>query len=124
MNTNKIETTLGGVNNDESIALLTAKNEILDYKDNKKVSDIPIGTKYTVALPGNRFNLLTVKIMGADPIPNITDEQISEALSAHKFIWVRFTNCKVTIYKIGGDMVMSASAKSVELAKPEGTKQP
>lgn len=119
----KLETTLDGLNNGENLAILTGKNENFDYnKDGKKTSDTPIGFKYTAVLPGSRLSAITVKIAGADQLANITDEQINEALAAKKFIWVKFTNCKVTIYNIGESMIMSALAKGIELAKPESAK--
>ena|GEM_PF-1611981 len=119
---NKVETTLGGVNNDENIAILTGKSENYEYKDGKRLGDSPIGMKYNVVLPGNRLNGLTVKVAGADQLQQISDEQIGEAISSRKFILVRFTNCKVSIYNIDDSMIMSAFAKSVELVKPEGAK--
>jgi len=118
---NKLETTLRGVNGDETVTILTGKSEYFDYKGDKKVNDVAVGMKYTVSLPGNRMKELSVKIVGADQIPNITDEQISESLSTRKFILVKFTDCKVTVYNIGDGMIMSAFAKSAELVKSESS---
>lgn len=113
---NKLDTNLPAVNGGQDFAILTGKGSIYSYEGGKRTSDTPIGTKISVALQGNRFAPLDVKILNAtDPLPNVTDEQIQASCAEIKLIAVRFTDCKISLYSIGGQMVMSATASGLEL---------
>lgn len=116
MANNKIETTLAAINGGQEIVILTGKSSGYNYEGGKRTGDTPTHTKIAVALQGNRLAALTVKIEGsADPLPGVSDEQIAAACSGVKLLAVKFTDCKVSIYSIGGQMVMSATASGVEL---------
>lgn len=118
MANNKLEVSLPAINKGQEFAVLTGKSPIYFYEDGKRTSETPIGTKITVALQGNRFTSLTVKIEGkTDPLPNITDEEIETSLVNIELFVVKFTDCRVTLYNIGGNMVMSATATGVEIVK-------
>lgn len=113
---NKIETTLAAVNGGQDVAILTAKGSVYPFENGKRTSDTPIGTKFTVALQGNRLTTLTVKIEGtSDPLPNVLDEKIEAACNGLKFFLVRFQDCKVALYSIGGQMAMTATSSGIEL---------
>ena len=116
---NKLDTTLAAVNGGLHESILTGKSPVYEYKDGKKVSEIPIAYKATAALLGNRLTTLSVKIEGgADPLPKITEEQIDAACRGDNgvdFIYVTFKDATVSLYSIGGQMVMSGRASGVEL---------
>lgn len=113
---NKLEVDLPAVNNGQKFAILTGKSPIYEYKDGKRTSEIPIGEKIRVALQGNRFTPLDVKILNAtDSLPNISDEKIEASCAEIKLIAVQFVDCKISLYSIGGQMAMSATASGVEL---------
>ncbi len=50
-----------------------------------------------------------------DPIPTISDEEIEARCTSTNLVAVRFTECKVSLYSINGQMVMSATAADAEL---------
>jgi hypothetical protein len=112
----KLDLPLAAVNGGHETAILVEKADLFNYVDGKKTGDTPIGKRFTVALFGGKLTSLTVKIKGADPLPNVTDEQITAACAAMKFPIVRFTDCKVTLYPTGG--IMTAEASGVELINP------
>lgn len=113
---NKLEVSLSAVNGGQDFAILTGKSPIYPYEGGKRTSETPIGTKVSVALQGNRFTPLDIKILtAADPLPNVTDEKIESSCADVKLISVRFVDCKISLYSIGGQMVMSATASGVEL---------
>lgn len=113
---NKIEVTLQAVNNGIDYAILTGKSFSYHYENGKRTDETPTGTKVEVALQGNHFSPLTVKIDGMiDPLPEINDEEIEASCTNLKLVAVRFTDCKIALYSINGNMVMSATATGVEL---------
>jgi hypothetical protein len=113
---NKLEVNLPAVNNGQDFAILTGKSPIYPYEGGNRTSETPIGTKFSVALQGNRFAPLDIKILTAsDPLPNVTDEKIEASCADVKLIAVSFVDCKISLYSIGGQMVMSANANGVEL---------
>jgi hypothetical protein len=58
---------------------------------------------------------LTIKIEGADPLPDITDEQLLELCKQRKYVYVKLLDCIVSIYTMNGNMGMSATAKGAEI---------
>lgn len=113
---NKLEVNLPAVNGEQDYAILTGKSPVYPYEGGKRTSETPIGTKVSVALQGNRFAPLDIKIITAtDPLPSVTDEKIEASCANVKLIAVRFVDCKISLYSIGGQMVMSATASGVEL---------
>lgn len=116
MANNKIELEgLAPVNGGLSQAILTSKSPVFEYKDNQRVGELPIAWRFGVVLPGGRFSGLTVKIDGAtDPLPELTDESIGEACRA-KAILVTFTDLKVTLYTIKGELVKSGMATGISV---------
>lgn len=109
---NKIRTTLAAINGFD-FAVLTGKNDVFVYEQGKRVGD-RIGVKLTVALHGNRLQSLPIKVVGADPLPDVTDDQIEEACKQRKYIYVKPLECELTIYAIDG-MRMTATAKGAEI---------
>lgn len=113
---NKIEVSLPAVNSGIDYAILTGKSFAYHYENGRRTDETPTGAKIEVSLQGNRFTPLTVKIDGTiDPLPEISDEEIEANCTNLKLIAVRFTDCKISLYSINGNMVMSATAASVEL---------
>jgi len=116
---NKLDTTLAAVNGGLQESILTGKTPVYSYDNGKKTSEIPIAYKATAALLGNRLTTISVKIDGsADPLPKITEEQIDAACRGDNgadFIYVTFKDAAVSLYSIGGQMVMSGRASGVEL---------
>lgn len=121
----KIQSTLEGVNGGLSESILTGKIPVPAYDTNgKKISDIPVAHKITVALLGNRLTPLTVKIEGsADPLPKIMEQDIDISCRGENgadFIYVSFKNATVSLYSIGGNMVMSGKSDAVQVLPPAG----
>lgn len=113
---NKLEVNLEAVNGGQSWAILTGVSPIYQFEDGKRKNDTPTGTKISLALQGNRFSPLTVKIEGnANALPSVTDEQINAACSGVKLLAVKFADCKIALYSIKDQMIMSATATSAEL---------
>lgn len=112
----KIEVSLPAVNNGIDYAILTGKSPVYNYENGKRTDETPTGSKVEVALQGNRFSALTVKIDGIiDPLPEISDGDIEKSCTNMTLVAVRFTDCKIALYSINGNMVMSATATGVEL---------
>jgi len=121
MASNKLETNLPAVNGGQDFVILTGINSIHKYEGGKRVGETPIGTKISVVLQGNRFTPLNVKILNStDPLPNITDEKIQASCAGVKLIAVRFTECKISLYSIGGQMVLYSISSGVELVNTNG----
>ena len=113
---NKIETTLQAVNSGLDYGILTGTSDLYEYdKSGKKTTETPLGKKIDFSLPGNRLTQLTVKILGADPLPQVTDDQINAACASMKFIFVKFADCKVSIYTMNGQIGMTATAQGVQI---------
>lgn len=116
MANNRIELEgLASVNGGINTGILTEKKPIFPYADGKRTSEIPTAWRIGVALQGSRFDSLNVRIDGAaDPLPNISDEQIAEACR-NKIIPVTFDQLKVSLYTIGGNLVKSGTATGVSI---------
>lgn len=95
--------------------ILASKRAIYPYADGKRASDIPSATNFGIALHGNGLTILNVKVEGADPLPEISDEDIRIASAALKPILVCPKECLVTLYPIDGQMRMSATASGIEV---------
>ncbi len=108
-----------GINFGLSWAILTGKAPSYLYsEDGKRQSDIPEKWRYTIALPGNCYNPLTVSIEGSvDSLANVRDEDIANACASLQPILVSFTNCTVKVYTVNREQKMSATASGVELVK-------
>ena len=105
-----------GFNGGQDWAILTGKSPIYQYQDKKRLSDTPIGWRFKVALQGYCFSTLDVKINeSADPLPDIDESQITEACAVMKPIFVRFTDCFVSVYDYDG-IKYSGNAKGIALA--------
>jgi hypothetical protein len=118
---NSLQTNLSAVNDGLDFAVLTGKSPLYRYEGKKRTNDI-IGTRILVKLPGDRLKPLTVKIEGADPIPQISDEKIVEEVKALKLHLMEFQNCKITAYAIDGEMVLSATATGVKFVNANAGK--
>lgn len=119
-NNNKLEITFPAANGGVNWAVLTGIEPRYTYEGGKKVGENPIGYKVNFALQSNRFKSLSVKVDGGNPLSDVTDEQIQEACSSMKLIAAKPVGCKVTLYSIGGEMVMSATATGIELVNASG----
>ena len=112
----RITTSLEGINRNLSTVFLTGKHDVFPYASGKRISEIKTATKFTGVLPGNCLTPLSVKIEGAtDPLPDISNEKIAEACATMKFIFVRFTDCMVSLYNMNGQLGMTATAHGVSL---------
>ncbi|MCI9469497.1 MAG: hypothetical protein HFG45_09455 [Oscillospiraceae bacterium] len=113
---NRFEIPFSSANGGLDTAILTRVRPVFPYADGKRTSDVPTATSVTVALQGNCFEPLNIKIEGsADLFPGLTDEDIETACKTLKLNFVKFKNCKVQIYTIDGQMRMSGVADGVEL---------
>ena len=108
---NKIEVNLSTINDGIDYCILTGKSPIYPYENGKRIDDTPIGTRIEVILQGNRFKPLTVKLEGNNSVlSDVTDEQIENACCNLKLIPVKFSDCKIALYSINNNMVMTATA--------------
>lgn len=115
----KVETTLEAVNGGHKYAICTGKRFAYPYDEQgKRKSDKPNAVNVDVALQGNSFLNVAIKIDGStDLLPDLTDDDIKAACSAMKPYLVRFANCKISLYTINGEMRMSGTASGVELVQ-------
>lgn len=111
---NKINTDLPAVNGGADYGLLVGKAPLYPYANGRRTSDTPIGHKLTLALQNNRLNTLSVKFP-SDPLPKTNDEDIVEACSACKFIYVQVPDCIVNLYSGDSGILMTASAESARI---------
>lgn len=112
---NRIKTTIEAVNGGLPYILLTGKNDIFLFENGKRTSNEPIGKRLDGCLLGNKLTPLTIKVNGADPLPDVTDEEISELCKQKKYLYITPKDCVVTIYTMNGNMGMSATAKGAEI---------
>lgn len=112
---NRIETTIEMVNAGFPYILLTGKSDIYPFENGKRTSNVPTGTRLNGCLQGNKLTPLTIKVDGADPLPDVTNEQISELCKQRKYVYIKPLDCIVLIYTINGNMCISATAKGVEI---------
>jgi hypothetical protein len=106
-----LEALNGGINK----YLLGDKVPAYNYESNKRTSDTPVGIKLTLSLPGNKLMQVTVRIEGADPLPQLTNEAIHNANTSGDFIYVELIGSSAKLYTIDGEQRISASAKGVSL---------
>ena len=100
-------------------AILTAKNPVFPYTEGKRTSDVPIYTNITVALQGNAFTTLNVKIEGSiELLPGVENSEIIAACAAIKPMFVRFKNGNINLYSKDKQMHMNETASAVELITP------
>jgi hypothetical protein len=113
MATNRITTTLAAVNGVD-YAVLTGKSDVFPYENGKKSSETRIGVKLNIALQNARLEQLAVKF-SADPLPNMSDEQIAVACAECKFMYVQIPNCEVVLYSSSNGIGMTATASSAKI---------
>ena len=114
----KMEVTLEAMNDGHKYAICTGKRFVYPFENGKRVGDTPNATNIDVALQGNAFANITIKIDGgAELLPDLTDEDVKAACSAMKPYLVRFENCKISLYTINGEMRASCTASGVELVQ-------
>ena len=112
---NRITTTLEAINGGLDYALLTEKADFFDYENGRR-GDSPAGTRLSVALQGGgRLTPLTVKFIGKDPLPNVDDSAIANAVANMQYPYIRLKSCTVNIYTVDGRMGFTATAEAAEL---------
>ena len=117
----KLEIPFSAANGGLDYAILTGKRAAFPFADGKRTSDTPNATTISVALQGNAFASLNVKIEGGnDPLPGIEDTEIKAACAAMKPAFVRFLGGSVSLYSLDGTMRMSGTASAVEIVSPSG----
>ena len=114
MSNKKIQTTMEAVNSGENHVILVGKNPLYAFEGGKRVGD-QIGVRLTVAMQGNRLSQMPIRIEGDDPLPGITDEQLTEMCRERKYVYVKLKECVVTIYTVNGNMGLSGTASGVEI---------
>ena len=112
------KTTLAAVHSGVDVGILIGKDDIYAYKDGKKASDTPIGTKLTLALQNSRLTQLTVKY-NHDPLPKVDDTIIDEACSSGQFLYVQIPDCVVNVYSTDNGIGMTGTAQTAQLVKME-----
>lgn len=110
----KLQTTLPAVHGGADFAILTGKSDIFPYENGKKVSDVSMGVKLTLALQNNRLSQLTVKF-DHDPLPKVSDQDIINATASCNFLYVQIPDCKVDLFSTNSGLGMSATASSAQI---------
>lgn len=115
---NKLSTTISAINGGSEILILVGKSDLFSFSDGKK-SEYKIGTKLDCVAPGNRLASLTVKIEGADPFPQISDNDIGTTVASMAFPLVKLTNAVVSLYTMNGNLGMTVTAEGATLVEPK-----
>ena len=110
---------LSAVNGGVDYAVLAGKDAIFSYEKGRRTSDTPIGCKLTLALQNSHLSTLSVKFP-RDPLPKISDEDILEACSACKFLFVQVPDCVVNLFSGDNGIGMSATAQSAQIVNLKG----
>lgn len=114
---NKISLPFPSMNGGADWCILPGLRPSYPTDNGKRVSDTPDSWRADVAMQGNCFAPLTVKINGsANPLPGIDEDQIAEACASMKPIYVRLTDCVISVYGFDG-LRMTAVARGIELAR-------
>ncbi len=100
------------------MALLVGKAPIYPFENNKRMSDIPVGVRLTLALQNARMAQLAVKF-DHDPLPKVSDEEIAEATGSLKFIYVQI-DAVVTLFSgsSSNGIGMTATASTAQIVAP------
>jgi len=88
---------------------------VYPYENGKKVGEAPIAHRYNVVLPKNKMAPLSVRIDGADQLPDLSDDEIARRCASLDFVIVEFTGDEAKVYTISGEQKISASARQVSL---------
>lgn len=111
----KLSVDLPAVNAGYDYAVLTGKNNTFSYSDGRRTSEEPIGVKLTVVLQGARLAPLTVKF-DHDPLPQVADEEIEEAVMNCKPLFVQIPDCAVSLFSSNGSGIgMTATAQTAQI---------
>lgn len=110
----KLNVDLPAVNAGYDYAVLTGKADIFPYKDGRKLS-ARTGVKLTLALQGARLAPLTVKY-DHDPLTNVSDGEIEEAVMNCKPLFVQIPDCAVSLFSSNGSGIgMTAAAQTAQI---------
>lgn len=106
---------LPALNNGKTTAILTALNISREYEDGKATGK-NLGFTYTIALPGNQLEKISVKIPGDTPL--MEQEAIDAATASMNFVLVEFTNFKARSYQnfTTKELLWTATADGIKLA--------
>lgn len=111
----KLSVDLPAVNAGYDYAVLTGKSNTFSYSDGRRISDEVIGVKLTVALQGARLAPLTVKY-DHDPLTNVSDGEIEEAVMNCKPLFVQIPDCAVSLFSSNGSGIgMTATAQTAQI---------
>lgn len=113
MSKNEIALTAEQIFGTETV-ILTAQGEQYEYVDGKKTDKIS-GCRFTVVSPMRNFQTFNVKIEGGKLL-SLTEEEIDEACSSMKPIWVNFVGFKAKPYTGIKGIAYSCSAEAVKIA--------
>lgn len=92
---------------------LTSVRPVYQYDANGKRTDVIAGYKYEVVLEERGYERITIKIEG--------DKQIE---ASEDYPEVVFEGINLSLYNINGVTQLSATAKTVRVAKSEGKHNP
>jgi hypothetical protein len=110
---NKLTVNLAAVNGVD-YAILTGKSDVFPYENGKRTSEQRVGVKLTVALQGNRLAPLSIKFP-ADPLPDVSDEQISAACVSCKPLYVQLSDSEVMVFSGNNGLGMTATGKTAQI---------
>ncbi len=111
----KMNTSLEAVNCGRTEVFLTAKTVIYARGADGKPTDTVEGVRLDTLLPQNRMTALPIKF-AKDPIPKVSDSDISDACASLAPIVLRVSGAEVKIYSNpNGGMGLTATAETAEI---------
>jgi len=111
------QVSLKSANEGNEKVIVVGKEPVFEYDNaiQQYTSEI-VGTKYHIILHSNKYQQLSVKINGEDPMPELTNEILQEANANGSPILVVFKEGHVRSGEFNGRDSLTAKATSAELA--------
>lgn len=111
----KLSTTIEAVNGGRTEVFLIGKTVLYARGADGKPTDTVEGVRLDTLLPQNRMTALPIRFT-QDPIPEVTDSDISDACASLAPIVLRVSGAEVKIYSNpNGGMGLTATAETAEI---------
>lgn len=100
--------------------ILGGRMLVYQYENKERVSDIPVGYKYSLISPAHCFETIVVTVMGeVDALAEISDSDIVNACSVLKPIWVKLIDGVFNSYSSNNKVVTTGTANGIELVQAQ-----
>ena len=109
--------------NDRVIAI--SKEPTFKYDNEKGIyTNEALGVKYEVVLQSNKYQQLSIKIKGSDPLPSLTAETLKTANDSGSPVMLIFKNGEVKSSIYNERFSLTATATGAEIASNAAVSQP